>query len=156
MRSGDFSVRMSNDHHGIAGKIADTFNDIVAANERMSRELERVGEVVGREGRTRHRVKFSLSSGAWSEMEVSVNTLIDDLLWPTKEVTRAVAAVAQGDLIKTVRTEVDGRPLKGEFLESANIVNTMIKQLSVFTSEVTRVAREVGTEGKLGGQAQVR
>ncbi|HXD43957.1 MAG TPA: HAMP domain-containing protein [Pseudolabrys sp.] len=156
MRSGDFSVRMSADHEGIAGKIADTFNDIVAANERMSRELERVGEVVGREGRTRHRVKFSLPGGAWSEMEVSVNTLIDDLLWPTKEVTRAVAAVAQGDLIKTVRTEVDGRPLKGEFLESANIVNTMIKQLSVFTSEVTRVAREVGTEGKLGGQAQVR
>ena len=156
MRAGDFSVRMSAVHHGIAGKIADTFNDIVAANERMSRELERVGEVVGREGRTRHRVKFSISSGAWSEMELSVNTLIDDLLWPTKEVTRAVAAVAQGDLIKTVRTEVDGRPLKGEFLESANIVNTMIKQLSVFTSEVTRVAREVGTEGKLGGQAQVR
>src|SRR3569833_1416054 len=155
MRAGDFSVRMSNDHHGIAGKIADTFNDIVAANERMSRELERVGEVVGREGQTRHRVKFSLASGAWSDMELSVNTLIDDLLWPTKEVTRAVAAVAQGDLIKTVRTEVDGRPLKGEFLESANIVYTMIKQLSVFTSEVTRVAREVGTEGKLGGQAQV-
>ena len=86
---------------------------------------------------------------------MSVNTLIEDLLWPTKEVTRAVAAVAQGDLLKTVRTEVDGRPLKGEFLESANIVNTMIKQLNVFTSEVTRVAREVGTEGKLGGQAQV-
>src|SRR3569833_1126985 len=156
MRAGDYSVRMSADHQGIAGKIADTFNDIVAANERMSRELERIGEVVGREGRTRHRVKFSLPNGAWSEMESSVNTLIDDLLWPTKEVTRAVAAGAQGDLIKTVRTEVDGRPLKGEFLESANIVNTMIKQLSVFTSEVTRVAREVGTEGKLGGQAQVR
>jgi len=156
MRAGDFSVRMSSDHPGLAGKIADTFNEIVAANQRMSQELERVGEVVGREGKTRQRVKFGLASGAWSEMEVSVNTLIDDLLWPTKEVTRAVAAVAQGDLLKTVRTEVDGRPLKGEFLESATIVNTMIKQLSVFTSEVTRVAREVGTEGKLGGQAQVR
>src|SRR6185312_15168267 len=156
MRAGDFSVRMSIDHQGIAGKIADTFNDIVAANERMSRELERVGEVVGREGRTRHRVKLGASSGAWSEMETSINTLIEDLLWPTKEVTRAVAAVAQGDLLEIVRTEVDGRPLRGEFLESATIVNTMIKQLSVFTSEVTRVAREVGTEGKLGGQAQVR
>jgi HAMP domain-containing protein/CheY-like chemotaxis protein/signal transduction histidine kinase len=89
-------------------------------------------------------------------MESSVNTLIDDLLWPTKEVTTAIAAVAQGDLLQTVRLEVDGRPLKGEFLEAASIVNTMIKQLSVFTSEVTRVAREVGTEGKLGGQAQVR
>jgi len=155
MRAGDFSVRMASDREGIAGKIADTFNEIVAANQRMSQELERVGEVVGREGRTRHRVKFGLSTGAWSEMEMSVNTLVDDLLWPTKEVTRAIAAVAQGDLLKTVRTEVDGRPLKGEFLESATIVNTMIKQLSVFTSEVTRVAREVGTEGKLGGQAQV-
>src|SRR4051812_17313209 len=155
MRAGDFSVRMSGDYEGIAGKIADTFNEIVAANERMSKELERAGEIVGREGKTRHRVKIGLSSGSWSDMEVSVNTLIEDLLWPTKEVTRAVAAVAQGDLLKTVRTEVDGRPLKGEFLESANIVNTMIKQLNVFTSEVTRVAREVGTEGKLGGQAQV-
>ncbi|MFN3655908.1 MAG: HAMP domain-containing protein [Pseudolabrys sp.] len=155
MRAGDFSVRMSGDHEGIAGKIADTFNEIVAANERMSRELERVGEVVGREGKTRHRVKLGLPSGSWSEMESSVNTLIDDLLWPTKEVTRVVAAVAQGDLLETVRTEVDGRPLRGEFLESATIVNTMIKQLNVFTSEVTRVAREVGTEGKLGGQAQV-
>jgi len=156
MRVGDFSVRMAPDHEGIAGKIAETFNEIVAANQRMAKELERVGEVVGREGKTRHRCKFGLSSGAWGEMESSVNTLIDDLLWPTKEVTTAVAAVAQGDLLKTVRLEVDGRPLKGEFLEAASIVNTMIKQLSVFTSEVTRVAREVGTEGKLGGQAQVR
>src|SRR5665213_1147814 len=155
MRSGDFSVRMSGAQEGIAGKIADTFNEIVATNQRMSKELARAREIVGREGKTRHRVKIGLSSGSWSDMEVSVNTLIEDLLWPTKEVTRAVAAVAQGDLLKTVRTEVDGRPLKGEFLESANIVNTMIKQLNVFTSEVTRVAREVGTEGKLGGQAQV-
>ena len=156
MRSGDFSVRMGVEHEGLLGKIADTFNDIVASNERMAQQLERVGQVVGREGKTRHRVKFGLGNGAWGEMEGSVNTLIDDLLWPTKEVTTAVAAVAQGDLLKTVRLEVDGRPLKGEFLEAATIVNTMIKQLSVFTSEVTRVAREVGTEGKLGGQAQVR
>ena len=100
-------------------------------------------------------MKFGLSSGAWADMEGSVNTLIDDLIWPTREVTRAIAAVAQGDLLQTVRLDVDGRPLQGEFLQSATIVNTMIKQLSVFTSEVTRVAREVGTEGKLGGQAQV-
>ena len=156
MRAGDFSVRMGVEQDGILGKIADTFNDIVASNERMAQQLERVGQVVGREGETRHRVKFGIANGAWGEMESSVNTLIDDLLWPTKEVTTAVAAVAQGDLLKTVRLEVDGRPLKGEFLEAASIVNTMIKQLSVFTSEVTRVAREVGTEGKLGGQAQVR
>jgi HAMP domain-containing protein/CheY-like chemotaxis protein/signal transduction histidine kinase len=155
MRSGDFSVRMTGDHLGIEGKIADTFNEIIAANQRMAQQLERVGQVVGREGKTRQRVKFDLTSGSWADMESSVNTLIDDLLWPTREVTRAVAAVAQGDLLQTVKLDVDGRPLGGEFLQSATIVNTMIKQLSVFTSEVTRVAREVGTEGKLGGQAQV-
>ncbi len=155
MRSGDFSVHMTGNHLGIEGKIADTFNEIVAANQRMAQQLERVGQVVGREGKTRQRVKFGLPSGSWADMEGSVNTLIDDLLWPTREVTRAVAAVAQGDLLQTVQLDVDGRPLGGEFLQSANIVNTMIKQLSVFTSEVTRVAREVGTEGKLGGQAQV-
>src|SRR6202048_4840128 len=155
MRGGDFSVRMTGDHLGIEGKIADTFNEIVAANQRMAQQLEHVGQVVGREGKTRQRVKFDLSSGSWADMEGSVNTLIDELLWPTREVTRAVAAVAQGNLLQTVKLDVDGRPLGGEFLQSANIVNTMIKQLSVFTSEVTRVAREVGTEGKLGGQAQV-
>ncbi len=155
MRAGDFSVRMSGHHLGIEGKVADTFNEIVAANQRMAQQLERVGQVVGREGKTRQRIKFDLASGSWADMENSVNTLIDDLLWPTREVTRAVAAVAQGDLLQTVQLDVEGRPLGGEFLQSANIVNTMIKQLSVFTSEVTRVAREVGTEGKLGGQAQV-
>ena len=155
MRVGDFSVRMAGDRVGIIGKIADTFNEIVANNERMARQLERVGQVVGKEGRTRQRVRFGQSDGAWGEMETSVNSLIDDLLWPTTEVTRAIAAVAQGDLLRTVALDVDGRPLKGEFLRSAEIVNTMIKQLNVFTSEVTRVAREVGTEGKLGGQAQV-
>ena len=155
MRVGDFSVRMAGDRVGLMGKIADTFNEIVATNERMAGQLERVGQVVGREGKTRQRVRFGLSDGAWGEMESSVNSLIDDLLWPTTEVTRAIAAVAQGDLLRTVSLDVDGRPLKGEFLRSAEIVNTMIKQLNVFTSEVTRVAREVGTEGKLGGQAQV-
>jgi HAMP domain-containing protein/CheY-like chemotaxis protein len=155
MRAGDFSVRLAGDHLGIEGKIADTFNEIVATNERMAQQLDRVGQVVGKEGKTKQRVKLGASGGAWAEMENSVNTLIDDLLWPTREVTRAVAAVAQGDLLETVRMHVEGRPLKGEFLQSATIVNTMIKQLGVFTSEVTRVAREVGTEGKLGGQAQV-
>ena len=155
VRVGDFSVRMPGHQVGLMGKVADTFNEIVAANQRMARQLERVGQVVGREGKTRQRVRFGLSEGAWGEMESSVNSLIDDLLWPTTEVTRAIAAVAQGDLLQTVQLDVDGRPLKGEFLRSAQIVNTMIKQLNVFTSEVTRVAREVGTEGKLGGQAQV-
>jgi len=156
VRDGDFSVRLPGDWTGLEGKIADTFNEIVASNARMASELERVGTVVGKQGQTRQRVKFGRPTGSWGEMEASVNTLIDDLLWPTTEVTRALAAVAKGDLLQTVRLDVDGRPLEGEFLRSATIVNKMIEQLGVFTSEVTRVAREVGTDGKLGGQAQVR
>jgi HAMP domain-containing protein/CheY-like chemotaxis protein/signal transduction histidine kinase len=155
MRAGDFSVRLPGSWTGLAGKIADTFNEIVSANQQMAQELNRVGQVVGKEGRTRERTRFHGSKGAWGEMEVSVNTLIEDLLRPTAEVTRAIAGVAQGNLTQTVRLDVDGRPLQGEFLRSANIVNTMIQQLGVFTAEVTRVAREVGTDGKLGGQAQV-
>ncbi len=155
MRDGDFTVRLPGTWVGLAGKVADTFNEIVAANQHMAQELQRVGQVVGKQGKTRERTRFHESRGAWGEMEVSVNTLVEDLLRPTAEVTRAIAAVAQGDLTQTVRLDVDGRPLEGEFLRSANLVNTMIQQLGVFTAEVTRVAREVGTEGKLGGQAQV-
>jgi HAMP domain-containing protein len=155
MRDGDFSVRLPGNWTGLEGKIADTFNEIIAANQKMAHELKRVGQVVGKEGRTRERTRFDQSKGAWGEMEVSVNTLIDDLLRPTTEVTRAIGAVAQGNLSQTVRLDVDGRPLEGEFLRSANIVNTMIQQLGVFAAEVTRVAREVGSDGKLGGQAQV-
>jgi hypothetical protein len=156
MQGGDFSVRLPGSNIGVAGKICDTFNSIVAANQRIAQQLENVGEVVGRQGKTSTRVRFGLSQGAWADMEGSVNTLISDLLWPTTTVTRTVSAVARGDLLQTVPLDVDGRALRGEFLRSATIVNTMIKQLSVFTSEVTRVAREVGTDGKLGGQAQVR
>ncbi|MGA7513676.1 MAG: HAMP domain-containing protein [Candidatus Sulfotelmatobacter sp.] len=155
MRDGEFSVRLPGSWTGLPGKIADTFNDIAAANQQIARELKRVGQVVGKEGRTRERTRFHQSRGAWGEMGVSVNTLVEDLLRPTAEVTRAIAAVAQGNLTQTVQLEVDGRPLEGEFLRSANIVNTMIQQLGIFTAEVTRVAREVGTDGKLGGQAQV-
>jgi HAMP domain-containing protein/CheY-like chemotaxis protein/signal transduction histidine kinase len=155
MRDGDFSVRLPGSWTGLEGKIADTFNDIVAANQQMAQELKRVGQVVGKEGRTRERTRFHEARGAWGDIEVSVNTLVEDLLRPTAEVTRAIAAVAQGNLTQTVRLDVDGRPLEGEFLRSANIVNTMIQQLGVFTAEVTRVAREVGTDGKLGGQALV-
>src|SRR2546423_3332522 len=155
MRDGDFTVRLPGTWIGLAGKVADTFNEIVAANQHMAQELKRVGQVVGKQGKTRERTRFHESRGAWGEMEFSVNTLVEDLLRPTAEVTRAIAAVAQGDLTQTVRLDVDGRPLEGEFLRSANIVNTMIQQLGVFTAEVTRVAREVGTDGKLGGQAVV-
>src|SRR5262245_13200966 len=155
MRDGDFSVRLPGDWTNLEGKVADAFNEIVAANQKMAQELQRVGQVVGKEGKTRQRAKFDQSKGAGGEMEGSLNALIDDLLRPTTEVTRAIAAVAQGNLTQTVRLDVDGRELEGEFLHSATIVNTMIQQLSVFTAEVTRVAREVGSDGKLGGQAQV-
>ncbi len=154
-RRGDFSVRMRPDLTGKTGKIADALNDIIAANQRLAQQLDHVGEVVGREGRTSTRVRLGLSDGSWAAMEGSINHLIDDLLWPTTAVTRTITAIAKGDLLQTVPLDVEGRPLKGEFLRSADIVNTMIKQLSLFTSEVTRVAREVGTDGKLGGQAQV-
>ncbi|HEU4622449.1 MAG TPA: HAMP domain-containing protein, partial [Burkholderiaceae bacterium] len=156
VRDGDFSVRLPDDWTGAAGKVADLFNEIVGSNRNMAAELERVGQQVGRNGKTRHRVACERRAGSWGAMEASVNTLIDDLLWPTTEVTRVIAAVAKGDLSQTVRFDVDGRPLEGEFLRSAAIVNTMIEQMGVFTSEVTRVAREVGAEGKLGGQAQVK
>ena len=156
VKAGDFSVRLRGDWDGLPGKIADAFNDIIASNQRMADQLHRVGEVVGKEGITNQRMTLGITNGAWGEMEQSVNSLIDDLLQPTTEVTRTIEAVAQGDLLQPMRLDVNGRPLKGEFLRSATIVNTMIKQLSVFTSEVTRVAREVGTDGKLGGQAQIR
>ncbi|MDQ8697349.1 HAMP domain-containing protein [Hyphomicrobium sp. LHD-15] len=155
VRQGDFSVRLPGDWPDLWGRVADAFNDIVAINQRMSQQLDQVGQVVGREGKTKQRVRIGTAAGAWGEMETSINSLIDDLLWPTAEVTRTIRAVAQGDLLQKMRLDVDGRPLEGEFLRSATIVNTMINQLSVFTSEVTRVAREVGTDGKLGGQAQV-
>ena len=155
MRDGDFSVRLPGHWTGLHGKIADTFNEIAAANQQMASELTRVGQAVGKEGRTSERARFHESRGSWGAMEVSINTVVEDLLRPTTEMTRAIAAVAQGNWTQTVRLDVDGRPLEGDFLRSANIVNTMIQQLGVFTAEVTRVAREVGTDGKLGGQAHV-
>src|SRR5919107_4794243 len=131
VREGDFSVQLPGDWTGMYGKVADTFNDIVRSNRRMSDELARVGQSVGKQGKTRQRLRADRRSGAWGEMEGSVNTLIDDLLWPTAEVTRTIAAVAKGDLSRTMRLDVDGRPLQGEFLRSATLVNTMIEQMSV-------------------------
>src|SRR5262245_22731583 len=155
MREGDFSVRLPGHWTGLMGKISDAVNDVLTANQKMADQLERVGQVVGKEGRTRRRVRLPRQIGAWAGMESSVNTLIDDLLWPTTEVTRALAAVAQGDLTQNMRLDVDGRPLRGEFLRSATIVHSMIKQLGVFTPEVPRVAREVGTDERFGGKAEV-
>jgi HAMP domain-containing protein/CheY-like chemotaxis protein/putative methionine-R-sulfoxide reductase with GAF domain len=155
-RNGDFAVRLPVDLTGVDGKIADAFNDIVAVSERRARETARVSLAVGKEGKLKQRMAVPDAAGGWADEVAAINMLIDDLVWPTTEVTRAVGAVAKGDLGQSMALAVDGRPLEGEFLRSAQLVNKMIDQLSVFTSEVTRVAREVGTEGKLGGQAQVK
>jgi HAMP domain-containing protein/CheY-like chemotaxis protein/signal transduction histidine kinase len=156
VQKGTFSVRLPSDWTGLEGKVADSLNEIIAANERLAKELRRVSRMVGKQGKIGQRAAFSSAGGAWHGMEESLNSLISDLVWPTLEVTRSIDAVAKGDLTQTMSLERDGQPLQGEFLRSAKIVNTMVGQLSVFTSEVTRVAREVGTEGKLGGQAQVQ
>src|SRR5204862_345846 len=125
-------------------------------NEKLCSELNRISNVVGKEGKTSQRVRFDGRSGAWGSCADAVNTLIVDLLQPTTEVARVIGAVANGDLSQKMSLEIDGRPLTGEFLRTARTVNTMVDQLNAFASEVTRVAREVGTEGKLGGQAEVK
>ncbi|HEU4325060.1 MAG TPA: HAMP domain-containing protein, partial [Roseiflexaceae bacterium] len=156
VRKGDFSVRMASDYVGRAGKIADTLNEIIELNERTSREFERISAVVGTEGRLTQRASLGNAGGGWDANIDAVNALIANLAQPTTEVIRVISAVARGDLSQTVPLEIDGRPLQGDFLRTASIVNTMVGQLSSFASEVIRVAREVGTDGKLGGQADVQ
>ena len=155
-KRGDFSAQLPDDWTGIAGKVADTFNDVIRLNERLTQELARIGRVVGKEGRIRQRASLGEASGSWADAMRSVNNLIGDLVHPTSEMARVIGCVAKGDLSQTIATEIEGQALEGEFLRTAKIVNTMVRQLSGFASEVTRVAREVGTEGKLGGQANVK
>ena len=155
-KKGDFSARMPLDWIGIHGKIADTLNDIIDTNDKVSRELDRVSKAVGKEGKLAERASFGPVSGAWARKVESVNALITDLARPTMEMARVIGAVAKGDLNQTMILEVDGKAIQGEFMRTGKIVNTMVDQLGSFASEVTRVAREVGTEGKLGGQADVR
>ena len=155
-KRGDFSARLPDDWTGIASKIADTFNEVIRTSQRMTQELERIRRVVGKEGRITQRASLGDVSDSWAHAIGSVNDLIGDLAHPTSEMARVIGAVAKGDLSKTVATEIDGRPLEGQFLRTAKTVNTMVDQLGAFASEVTRVAREVGTEGKLGGQAKVK
>src|SRR5262245_57423232 len=155
-REGDFSVRLPADWSGMDAQIAEAFNQTIAQKERILDEVTRLSRTVGKEGRLRQRMSLPGAVGAWATEVDSINTLIDDLVRPTTEIARTIGAVAKGDLGQSMELEVDGRALKGDFLRSAKLVNSMIEQLAVFTSEVTRVAREVGTEGKLGGQAKVR
>jgi HAMP domain-containing protein len=156
VRKGDFSARMSVAKTGVAGKIADTLNEIAELNQGMAREFERVSLAVGKEGRITQRASLAGAGGSWAASVDSVNTLIGDLVQPTSEVARVIGAVAKGDLSQTMALDIEGRPLMGEFLRIGKTVNSMVDQLSSFASEVTRVAREVGTEGKLGGQARVK
>src|SRR6478752_2917313 len=156
LRKGQSGVRLPVQWTGVAGKVADAFNEVVELNERMASELSRLSRVVGKDGKLSQRAAMHGVSGFWQETVESVNDLIDDLVHPTSETARVIGAVAQGDLSQTMALEVDDRPLQGEFLRTAKTINKMVDQLSSFASEVTRVAREVGTEGKLGGQADVR
>src|SRR6266404_4463992 len=155
-KRGDFSVRLPDDWTGVAGKIADTFNEVIAKNQRLTMELDRIGRAVGKKGRITQRASLGDVSNSWADAIRSVNGLISDLVHPTSEMARVIGAVAKGDLSKTMATDIEGRQLEGEFLRTAKIANTMVRQLSAFASEVTRVAREVGTEGKLAGQANVK
>jgi HAMP domain-containing protein len=156
LRQGRRGVRLPPDWSGVAGKVADAFNDVVEMNERLAEELSRLSRVVGKEGKLSQRLALGDVSGLWREKLESVNDLIDDLVHPTIETARVIGAVAQGDLSKTMALDIDDRPLQGEFLRTAKTINTMVDQLGSFASEVTRVAREVGTEGKLGGQAKLK
>src|SRR5205814_5817519 len=125
-------------------------------NEGMANEFDRRATVVGRKGKIKARAALPWAEGRWKTCVESVNTLVADLVQPTSETARVIGAVAKGDLSQTMALEIEGRALQGEFLRTAKTVNTMVDQLSSFASEVTRVAREVGTEGKLGGQAKVK
>ena len=155
VKRGDFSVRMPSNWTGSAGKVASSLNDIIESNQRLEREIRRLSKRVGKEGQIK-RAGLGDAGGVWASTLDAVNDLIEDLVRPNTEMARVISAVANGDLSQTMALEIEGRRLQGQFLETARTVNTMVNQLRSFSSEVTRVAGEVGTEGKLGGQAQVR
>ncbi|MDB5069430.1 MAG: diguanylate cyclase, partial [Candidatus Eremiobacteraeota bacterium] len=152
---GDFSVKLPTSLDGLDGDIAEAFNEVVGWNARVLREIERVSNVVGVDGRLGQRAEHQ-APGSYGEKLLAVNRLIDDLTHPIAETSRVLGAVARGDLSQQMALEADGRALKGEFLRSARTINAMVDQLNAFAGEVTRVAREVGSEGILGGQAHVR
>ncbi|CAO3434347.1 probable sensory histidine kinase [Azospirillum argentinense] len=155
-RKGDFSVRLPLDLDGLDGEIAAAFNDVVEMNEALVEDVGRVSVAIGKEGRIGQRVRLPTASGGWGDCVDSVNAMVADLTQPTQEMARVIGAVAKGDLSQSMPLEVDGRPLQGDFLHTARTVNRMVEQLVTVTAELTRVAREVGIEGKLGEQAQVK
>src|ERR1700744_3743301 len=156
LQAGDFSVRLPEDLTGLDGKVADTFNEVAARMERYGKDVSRLRTEVGRKGKITERLPMGDSVGGWSDRIEAVNSLVDDLSQPTVEMGRVIGAVAKGDLSQSVPLEIGGRQLQGEYLRTAKLVNGMVEQLGGYSVEVIRVAREVGTEGKLGGQAQVK
>jgi HAMP domain-containing protein/signal transduction histidine kinase/DNA-binding response OmpR family regulator len=155
-RDGEMGVRLSAQKTGVMGDVAKAFNSLAERREGLTNELSRVSRVIGREGRLTERAQVKNAKGTWAESIGSVNSMIDDLVRPTIEVSRVLDAVAEGDLSQKMSLKIEGQPVRGEFLRIGKTVNTMLDQLSSFASEVTRVAREVGTEGILGGQARVK
>src|SRR5580658_4818553 len=156
VKQGDFGIRFPYEKEGVLGRVGELLNDIIGMNEHMTGELVRVGKVVGREGKMHERASVGPAKGAWAGGMSSVNQLISDLVAPTNEVARVITAVARGDLSQKMALEIEGRPVRGEFLRIGTTVNEMVDQLNSFAAEVTRVAKEVGNEGKLGGQAAVK
>ncbi len=156
LKNGDATVRLPEDWSGFPGRVAETFNQVVEQNVRFTDELGRLSRVVGKEGKLKERAALPVASGLWRSSVDSINSLISDLVHPTSEVARVIGAVAEGDLSKSMALVADDRPLEGEFLRTAKIINKMVEQLGTFARELTRVAREVGTDGKLGGQADVQ
>jgi CheY-like chemotaxis protein/HAMP domain-containing protein/signal transduction histidine kinase len=155
LRGGDFAVRLARSRHPLMADIVAAFNDVASRNERMAKELNRISDIVGRKGDMTARVSLEGMTGGWAHSAGALNSLVTDLVAPTSEVARVIKAVAAGDLSQKMVLEIDGKSVQGEFLRIGTTVNTMVDQLNAFASEVTRVAKEVGTEGKLGGQAQV-
>ena len=155
LKEGDFNVRLPISDIPLLADIADEFNGIAKINTRLCDEMTRVSKTIGRQGQMNDRASIGPATGGWRSTVESVNTLITDLASPTTEIARVLTAVADGDLNQKMVLEIDGKSVQGEFLRIATTVNTMVDQLGAFADEVTRVAREVGTEGKLGGQAEV-
>ncbi|MGN7723680.1 HAMP domain-containing protein [Chitinophaga sp. 22620] len=157
VRNGNFAVRMPADKTGLNGKICDLMNEIIFLNETLVDELHVARNTIGKQGKLNHRVMMPRTArGSWHNAVGSINTLISDLVHPTIEIAHVISSVAKGDLSREMALQIEGSLLQGEFARIATEVNGMVKQLNAFSMEVTRVAREVGSEGKLGGQAKVK
>jgi len=156
VRNGNFTVRMPIGEVGVRGRIFDTLNEIISLNEEMMREFTKAGNTIGKQGKLTQRIAVPNAKGTWAAGVDSLNALISDLVHPTIEIAHVISSVAKGNLSQNMPLEIGGHTLQGEFSRIAREVNDMVKQLNLFSMEVTRVAREVGSEGKLGGQAKVK